>query len=207
MDEVKRLRSKRKEKRQEALKRVLLEDPFLTDAELAARFGVSVQTIRLDRMTLGIPEVRERLKDVAVRHFDRLRALEEQDLIGEVEALKRDEYARSVLRIQPEHVFTRSRIARGHVLFAQANSLAIAVTDADWALTASALLQFVTPVELGQTVVMEATVRLKAGTRREIVIKGTVAARTVLEGVWTVVLMAHEDALRKKHATGARYKA
>lgn len=197
-DEVKQLRSKRKEKRQDALKRLILENPFLTDAELATHFGVSVQTIRLDRLTLGIPEVRERLKDVAVRHFDRLRALEERDVIGEVEALKRDAYARSVLRIEAEHVFTRSRIARGHVLFAQANSLAIAVTDADWALTGAVSLQFLSPVELGQMVVMEATVRKIAGMRREIAVKGTVAAKTVLEGVWTVVLMAHEDALQKR---------
>lgn len=192
------MRSKRKEKRHDALKRLIVENPFLTDAELAAHFGVSVQTIRLDRLTLGIPEVRERLKDVAVRHFDHLRALEAQDVIGEVEALKRDEYARSVLRIEAEHVFTRSRIARGHVLFAQANSLAIAVTDADWALTGAVTLQFLSPVELGQKVVMEATVSKKVGTRREIMVKGTVASRTVLEGVWTVVLMAHEDALQKR---------
>jgi len=192
------LRSKRKEKRQDALKRLILENPFLTDAELATHFGVSVQTIRLDRLTLGIPEVRERLKDVAVRHFDRLRALEERDVIGEVEALKRDVYARSVLRIEAEHVFTRSRIARGHILFAQANSLAIAVTDADWALTGAVSLQFLSPVELGQIVVMEATVLKIVGMRREIAVKGTVASRTVLEGIWTVVLMKHEDALQKR---------
>ncbi|MDY0323858.1 MAG: transcription factor FapR [Candidatus Carbobacillus sp.] len=192
------MRSKRKEKRQDALKRLILENPFLTDAELATHFGVSVQTIRLDRLTLGIPEVRERLKDVAVRHFDRLRALEERDVIGEVEALKRDVYARSVLRIEAEHVFTRSRIARGHILFAQANSLAIAVTDADWALTGAVSLQFLSPVELGQIVVMEATVLKIVGMRREIAVKGTVASRTVLEGIWTVVLMKHEDALQKR---------
>jgi predicted ribosomally synthesized peptide with nif11-like leader len=37
----------------------------LTDDELAEKFGISVQTIRLDRLELKIPELRERVKNVA----------------------------------------------------------------------------------------------------------------------------------------------
>ena len=51
--------------RQENLQVFLVENPFATDEELAQKFGCSIQTIRLDRLELGIPEVRERMKRVA----------------------------------------------------------------------------------------------------------------------------------------------
>ena len=38
--------------------RELEMDPLQTDEALAQRFGVSVQTIRLDRLELGLPEMR-----------------------------------------------------------------------------------------------------------------------------------------------------
>ena len=37
---------------------------------LATQFNVSVQTIRLDRMELSIPELRERIKDVAAKNYE-----------------------------------------------------------------------------------------------------------------------------------------
>ncbi|HHY94278.1 MAG TPA: DeoR family transcriptional regulator, partial [Firmicutes bacterium] len=41
--------------RQASLQERLRENPFLTDEELARAFSVSVQTIRLDRLSLRIP--------------------------------------------------------------------------------------------------------------------------------------------------------
>ncbi|HBS93731.1 MAG TPA: transcription factor FapR, partial [Firmicutes bacterium] len=55
----------KKRQRQSELQSLLDDNPFLTDQELAERFAVSIQTIRLDRMELGIPELRERVKMVA----------------------------------------------------------------------------------------------------------------------------------------------
>ena len=51
-----------KRKRQEQLKELVNQQPFLTDEELAEQFGVSVQTIRLDRLELSIPEMRKERK-------------------------------------------------------------------------------------------------------------------------------------------------
>ncbi|GAY74487.1 phosphate:acyl-ACP acyltransferase PlsX [Sporolactobacillus inulinus] len=45
---------KSKKDRQETLKKTIDENPFITDDELAKKFSVSVQTIRLDRMELSI---------------------------------------------------------------------------------------------------------------------------------------------------------
>jgi DeoR/GlpR family transcriptional regulator of sugar metabolism len=51
--------------RQRQLARYLERDPFLTDVDLSKILRVSIQTIRLDRLDLKIPELRERLKNVA----------------------------------------------------------------------------------------------------------------------------------------------
>lgn len=53
--------------RREALRGALARDPLLTDVDLAARLQVSVATVRLDRLALGIPEVRDRARAVAER--------------------------------------------------------------------------------------------------------------------------------------------
>lgn len=54
-----------KQERQQKLQETIEETPFITDEELARKFGVSIQTIRLDRMELSIPELRERIKLMA----------------------------------------------------------------------------------------------------------------------------------------------
>lgn len=154
-----------KKVRQEKLVELLQRNPFLTDEELAAHFKVSVQTIRLDRLEKSIPELRERIKSVAEKNFDQVRSLMAEEVIGEIVDLQLDKSAISILDIKKEHVFARNRIARGHHLFAQANSLAIAVIDDELALTASASIRFIRPVMEGERVVAKATV-LKRGKRR-----------------------------------------
>lgn len=54
-----------KEERQKQIREELRKHPFLTDQELSDLFSVSVPTIRLDRQTMGIPQVRERMAKVA----------------------------------------------------------------------------------------------------------------------------------------------
>ena len=57
-----------KKERQRLLTERISENPFVTDEQLASEFNVSVQTIRLDRMELAIPELRERIKGVAAKN-------------------------------------------------------------------------------------------------------------------------------------------
>ena len=52
--------------RHELLKKRIEENPFINDEELAEAFEVSIATVRLDRMALGIPELRIRIKQRAV---------------------------------------------------------------------------------------------------------------------------------------------
>ena len=57
----------KKKIRQEQLIEKVKVKPFLTDEELARQLDVSVQTIRLDRLELGIPELRGRIRKMDTR--------------------------------------------------------------------------------------------------------------------------------------------
>ena len=73
-----------KKLRQEQLERCLEKSPFVTDEELAIQLGVSIPTIRLDRMELGIPELRERTLQVAQEARTQLKAIASDDITGEI---------------------------------------------------------------------------------------------------------------------------
>jgi acyl-coenzyme A thioesterase PaaI-like protein len=149
-----------KVKRQERLRETIEETPFITDEDLAKKFDVSIQTIRLDRMELAIPELRERIKTVANNKWNEtVRSLPLEDVIGEIIDLELDKRAISILDIGKEHVFSRNNIARGHHLFAQANSLAVAVINDELALTAKSILNFKRQVHQGERVVAKAFVQ------------------------------------------------
>ncbi|TGB04843.1 transcription factor FapR [Halobacillus salinus] len=150
---------KSKRERQEELKKTIEASPFTTDEDLAKHFDVSIQTIRLDRMELSIPELRERIKSVATQEWNEtVKALPIEEVIGEVVDLELDMRAISIFDVKPEHVFSRNHIARGHHLFAQANSLAVAVINDDLALTAKSSIEFTRQVKLGERVVAKANV-------------------------------------------------
>ncbi|WP_042356279.1 transcription factor FapR [Bacillus rubiinfantis] len=148
-----------KKERQALLAATINENPFVTDEELADKFNVSVQTIRLDRLELSIPELRERIKSVAEKRFeDEVRSLPLDEVIGEIIDIELDHSAISIFDVKQEHVFKRNQIARGHHLFAQANSLAVAVINDELALTAKASIQFKRSVKLNERVVAKAKV-------------------------------------------------
>ncbi|KKI92569.1 fatty acid biosynthesis transcriptional regulator [Bacillus sp. SA1-12] len=150
---------KNKKERQRLLQETISETPFITDEELADKFQVSIQTIRLDRLELSIPELRERIKHVAEKRLDdEVKSLQIEEIIGEIIDLQLDESAISILEIKKEHVFSRNQIARGHHLFAQANSLAVAVINDELALTAKANIRFTRQVKENERVIAKAKV-------------------------------------------------
>jgi acyl-coenzyme A thioesterase PaaI-like protein len=168
-DGVKMRRTKKE--RQQMLKETIKENPFITDEDLADKFQVSVQTIRLDRLELSIPELRERIKYVAEKKFeDEVRSLPIEEVIGEIIDIDLDQSAISILDVKEEHVFIRNKIARGHHVFAQANSLATAVINDELALTAKANIQFKRSVKQGERVIAKAKVtKIDDGIGRTIV--------------------------------------
>jgi acyl-coenzyme A thioesterase PaaI-like protein len=148
-----------KRMRQQRLSEEVQKNPFKTDDDLAKQFQVSIQTVRLDRIELGIPELRERMKSIAGKTYDQLRSLQQNEVIGEVVDLQLDESGISILETTAEHSFVRTHVVRGHHIFAQANSLAIAVIDEEVALTAAADLRFIRPVYKGERLIAKAKVK------------------------------------------------
>lgn len=177
----------RKSERRLALLRYLEGNPFATDDKLAEHFQVSVATIRLDRAGLHIPELRERIRQVATDRLDAVRALEQQEVVGELVELKLNRYAVSTMEVQPFHVFARTGIVRGHFLFAQVNSLATAIMDADVAVTAKTQLRFYRPVKLGEVLRSRVDVILNRSGVAKVRAFSESKGEVVLEGyIWVV---------------------
>ncbi|HUX46902.1 MAG TPA: transcription factor FapR [Desulfosporosinus sp.] len=183
-----------KEKRRKVLEEELSKHPFFTDDELAERFKVSVSTIRLDRGELGIPELRERTRAVAQEAYSTLKSLDDQELIGELLELVIGERACSELMIDESMVLTKARVARGHYLFAQANSLAIALVDAPMALTGSVELKFIRTVQLGEVVVAVGKVLKRKRNKYWVQVSVHVGTEEVLRGDWVLFAIDRMDA-------------
>ncbi|MGM1045334.1 transcription factor FapR [Paenibacillus uliginis] len=152
-----------KKDRHQSLIQLIDDNPFVTDRELTRQLKVSIQTIRLDRMELGIPELRERMKQMAEHSYDQVRSLSLDEVVGDVVDLQLDKSGISIFEIREEHVFSKTLIARGHYVFAQANSLAVAVINDEIALTSSADIRFLRQVRLGEKCIAKAYVRSNAG--------------------------------------------
>ncbi|MCK8816933.1 transcription factor FapR [Natroniella sulfidigena] len=147
-----------KAERQKKLQDKLEENPFLIDKELAEIFGVSIQTIRLDRMELGIPEVRKRTKSVAKQAYSKVKSVQSGEIIGELVDIELDQSGLSILEVTEELCLEKTKIVRGHHIFAQANTLAVAIIDTDVALTGSSKIRYNRPVYIGERLIAKAKV-------------------------------------------------
>lgn len=175
-----------KPRRQELLAQMLVERPFLTDEELSRQLGVSIQTIRLDRVGLGIPEVRERIKNVAEQKQEHVKSLAQADIVGELIDLELNTRALSLLTVTTEMVYAKTKIGRAHLLFAQANSLAIAMIDAEVAVTGIARVKYKRPVRVGERLFAQAEVIRVRGNRYTVVVKTKSESELVFKGNFMV---------------------
>ncbi len=182
-----------KRARQQKLLACLKENPLLTDEELAEILAVSVSTVRLDRLELGIPELRVRAREAAARYYGQVRSLGEGELVGELLELAVGRWGVSLLEARPEMVFARTKILRGHYLFAQANSLAVALVDAPVALTGSAAVRFLRPVFVHQQVVARAEVVARRGDTYFVAVRSRAGEHEVLRGRFVVVAKEWRD--------------
>lgn len=154
-----------KQQRQNVLLEKIKHDPFLTDEELADYFKVSVPTIRLDRLELGIPELRERIKNVAETNQEKLKSIEGKEFIGELIDLQLGQSAISLMETNNSMSFEKTHIVRGHYIYSLAETLAIAVIDAQVALVGVANIKYKIPVYSGAKIVAKAEVRASKGNR------------------------------------------
>lgn len=154
-----------KKMRQEALREKLNSSPFVTDEALADALKVSVQTIRLDRLELGIPELRERTKMMAEDAQTKLKAIGTSDVIGELIDLELGRSGISIMTVTDAMIMEKNRVAGAHYIFAQANSLALAVLDAPAAVTGIANIKYKIPVNSGEKLIAKAEVVKRRGNK------------------------------------------
>jgi acyl-coenzyme A thioesterase PaaI-like protein len=152
-----------RKERQKLLKDKIKEDPFLTDEQLAKLFGVSIQTVRLDRLSLDIPELRERVKDVARDNNMRVKSLGEKDIVGEIIHIELGVQAISVFKTTEEMCFDKNQVVRGHYIYSLAESLAISVIDASVALVGVANIKYKIPVLAHKILIAKAQLRKTRG--------------------------------------------
>jgi acyl-coenzyme A thioesterase PaaI-like protein len=178
--------------RQRLLQQRIREDPLQTDEELAQYFGVSVPTIRLDRFHLGIPELRLRSAGLARQAVRGLRAMTRQEVVGELVDLEPGRWGRSVMDTTAAMGFERTGVLRGHYIFAQADSLALAVVDGDVVLTGLVNAKYKKPVRAGDQVWATAEVLRHMGTRWVVLVVSTVRDQPVFRAKMVVVAVEEE---------------
>ncbi len=148
-----------KKERQSMLAQRVQDNPFLTDEELSEIFSVSIPTIRLDRLELGIPELRERIKNVASENHRKVKSLHSKEIIGELLDISLNKKAISMLETDNSMVFEKTKIVRGNFIYSLAESVAIAVIDAQVALVGVANIKYKIPVYAGSKLIARAEVR------------------------------------------------
>lgn len=139
--------------------------PFFTDEDLAKLLNVSIQTIRLDRLELGIPELRERIKKLAEATQKKVKSISSREVSGELLDLELGKSGISLLNVTEDMLFEKSRVAKGEYMFAQANSLALALIDAPMAITGVANIKYKAPVHLGDKLVAKAELKHRRGNK------------------------------------------
>ncbi len=142
--------------REERFKELIGSKPFLTDEELANILGVSISTIRLYRVRLRIPDQRERLKIIAQSKQEKLKSISSKDIIGELLELNLGQDGISILEAKSYMSFEKSDIIQAQYIFAQANSLALAIINAPIALTGIARLRYKKQVKIGNKLIARA---------------------------------------------------
>lgn len=175
-----------KEERQKKLEQKIEANPFLTDRELADIFEVSIQTIRLDRLALNIPEVRKRTKNLAKQAYSKVKAVSDCEIIGKLMDVKLNKSGLSILETNEDMSLEKSDIIRGHHIFAQANSLAVAILDIDLALTGWTETKFESPVYVGDRLIAEAIVGNVKDDRFEVEVITEVKEQKVFSGEFII---------------------
>ena len=154
----------KKQERQKQLQEKLNITPFLTDEELATHFNVSVPTIRLDRLELGIPELRERIRvmdtgqsQVMVEHVP-------YEVVGELIDVTEGQQALSMLRTTAD-MADRFGHVEPQYLYAQANSLAKVVLGTTVCSAEVGNIKYKNPVGAGTNLVAKAEIVRRRGNK------------------------------------------
>ncbi|MGE5557713.1 MAG: transcription factor FapR [Bacillota bacterium] len=174
------------------IKNTIEKNPLITDEELASLFNVSIHTIRSDRKRIGIPEARIRARDFTETMFGQAKTLSAQEIIGDLLEVDLDKEGLSLLDTNEKMSMLKPDIIRGHILFAQANSLANAIVDAELALTGEATVKFLAPVRTGERVLAKARVTGIKGRKKTVEVIMKTKKNLVFEGIFHIHCLTRE---------------
>lgn len=148
-----------REKRSEKIVEFLKQNPLATDKMLSEEFGVSINTIRLDRARLGIKEFKERLMDKACKPS--ITAITKSDIVGDITEFVSGKRAVSKLKTKPYMVFENSKVVQGQYIYALAETLAISLIPMKAALVGVANIKYFSKITMGQVIYAHAEVMKK----------------------------------------------
>jgi len=122
-----------------------------------------------------------------------VKSLGSGEIIGDLVDLDLGVEGASVLDTTPEMAFQKTGLVRGHYIFAQADSLAIALIDSDVVLTGVANVKFRRPVKVGERLIAKAEVIRRKG--NEFVVSVVTRSNTeqVFRGKFLLAALAGSD--------------
>jgi len=182
--------------RHEQIRRELEKNPYILDHELAEILAVSIHTIRADRKSLGIPDIRKRFREWSDARTARSKTITDKDIVGELLEVELDQAGMSLLETAPEMGFSNSGIIRGQVLFAQANSLATAIVNSEHALTAQAQVQFSAAAYVGEKILGKARIVSSNHWKKEIEVILKTPTAVVFKGHFLIYTLNERIATR-----------
>ena len=118
---------------------------------------------------------------MAEQNYGQIRSIEANEIIGDLIQVEPDIEAQSLIEITEDTVFAKTQIARGHILFAQANSLCVALIHPT-VLTQESQVEFIEKVKLNDTVRAKAQVIDKTCKHYIIEVNSYVKDKLVLKG-------------------------
>ena len=179
--------------RQNLLADYVRSKPFFTDEDLAKLLNVSIQTIRLDRLELGIPELRERIKKLAEATQRKVKSIMSREISGELLDLELGKSGISMMKITEDMVFEKSKVAKGEFMFSQANSLALALIDAPMAVTGVANMKYKAPVYVGDKLIAKAELKHRRGNKFFVWVKIKNVTKEVFRAKFILVSLSNNE--------------
>lgn len=150
--------------RNKAMLEYIEENPLSTDEVLAKHFGVSINTIRLDRARLGIKEFKERLKDTAYHNVKQVVSLSESEIVGDIVKFAAGKEAVSRLETREYMSFDNTNIVKGTYIYSMAETLAISLIPTKVALVGVANIKYSRKVLKNEVIYAYAEVKKKRNT-------------------------------------------
>ncbi len=182
-----------KRTRQRRLLKLLEANPLMNDEELARSLSVSVSTVRLDRALLNVPELRERMREMAEKTSGPLSAMKRGALFGELLGLELGQWGLSLLTPDHEMITNEEGTIGGHYLYAQAATLALASVEGGIATIESARIRYVRSIFPLERCIARSKVGIHKDDRTVVSVRTRIRDEDVFIGRFIIMFASNEQ--------------